>query len=178
MAVVPPAASSAAAQSASSADGAATPEAVATEFNTAVRAGDFQAAARLMAPEALALARRFVQTLAERDPSGQFLRQVTGAQSMDALAKLSDAEVFADFLRTQTAAQPGLTGAMKGATMRTLGHVNEGPDIAHVVYRTTMTINGSTLSKVDVLTVRRSGGRWRALLPSELEGSIRAMLGG
>lgn len=162
----------------SASPGAATPEALADQFNAAVRAGDFQAAARLMHPDALALARRFVQALAARDASGQFLQQVTGARSAADLAKISDVDLFADFLRAQTSAQPGLAEAMKGATTQTLGHVNEGPSVAHVVYRTTLRINGNTLSKVDVLTVRRDGGRWRALLPSDLEGTIRAMLAG
>ena len=49
-----------------------------------------------------------------------------------------------------------------------LGEVPEGSNLVHVVYRGRITAGDRSLSDVDILTLRRSPGGWKALLSGEL----------
>lgn len=110
--------------------------------------------------------------LGTRDPSGSVLEQMVGVSSAAALGSLSDAQVYARFLKAVLNAQPAARDAMKSATFDIIGHVDEAPDLTHVVYRMTMMVEGITIRKVDVLTLRRDGTAWRATLTADIENLI------
>ncbi|HYW06205.1 MAG TPA: hypothetical protein VE913_04560 [Longimicrobium sp.] len=55
------------------------------------------------------------------------------------------------------------------------GTVPEGADAVHVVYRMSMTAQGVTVTKMEVLSLQRSGTRWMALPTGDLQGMIQAM---
>ncbi|HEY9428938.1 MAG TPA: hypothetical protein VIR34_17390 [Gemmatimonadaceae bacterium] len=154
------------------AEPADTPEAVAKQLIAALGAGDFAANAALMHPSALATFRRFVVGLSASDTSGATLEQVFGVTSSAALDTLSDTQLYARFFGKMVAAQPEMGAAIRSATYAIVGHVDEAPDLAHVVYRMTMTVDGIPVRKVDVLTLRRYGSTWRALLTTDLENLI------
>lgn len=151
---------------------AESPEAVAKQLISTLSAGDFAANAALMHPSALATFRRFVVGLSASDSSGATLEQVFGVSSSAALDTLSDARLYARFFGAMVAAQPEMGAAIRSATYEIVGHVNEAPDLAHVVYRMTMTVDGIAVRKVDVLTLRRYGSTWRAMLTTDLENLI------
>lgn len=149
-----------------------TPEAVAKRYVATLSAGDFAANAALMHPSALATIRRFIVGLSTHDSSGAVLRQMVGVSSTAALDSLSDAQVYARFLNAILGAQPEMRTAMQSAKYDVIGHVEEAPDLTHVVYRMTMTVEGITVRKVDVLTLERDGTVWRATLTADIENLI------
>ncbi len=150
------------------------PESVATRYGAALRAGDWDGLARLMHPAATAQFRSLFTPLVAADKSGQAVQALFGLSSPAELAKLSDTEMFARFLRN-VMAQQGLREMMSGSTMQVLGHVSEGPDIAHVVYRIHMSVDSVAIDKTDVLSLRRSGATWGVLLSADLEGMAAAL---
>jgi hypothetical protein len=56
-----------------------------------------------------------------------------------------------------------------------IGHVLEGPALAHVVYRASTKSGAIKLTRVNVMSVKRSPQGWRGLLGSDLEGLASAI---
>jgi len=154
---------------------AATPEALAERYVAAMRQSDWNTVAGLMHPRALATIRNFVKAVASQPGGSDFLTQVFGASSPEKLAALSDQQVFAKFLGTTLGSSPELSAALKSAKAQVLGHIAEGTDSAHVLYRMRMTIGGMEMTKVDVLSAARDGTGWRALLTADIENMIQRM---
>ncbi|HET7565074.1 MAG TPA: hypothetical protein VFJ96_08790 [Gemmatimonadaceae bacterium] len=154
-----------------------TPEAFAKRYVATLSAGDFAANAALMHPTALAAIRRFVVGVSKEDSSGATLQQIVGVHSAAALDSLSDAQVYARFLSAVLSAEPGALEAMKSAKVDIIGHVDEAPNLTHVVYRMTMNIQGIEMRKVDVLTLKRDGKVWRATLTTDIENLISRLSG-
>lgn len=146
-----------------------TPEEFAKRYIATINAGNFAATAALMHPVALTSVRHFLLALASRDPSGMTLQKFAGVQDTAALRALPDSEMYARFIKASFETQPELSSALRTATGQILGHVDEAPDLTHVVYRMTMQLSGTPLHKIDVLSLRRWNGQWRALLSDDLE---------
>jgi len=160
-----------------------TPEATASAYMQAVRAGNWAGMAKLMHPEALNQLRTLMQPLfASNAPEADDFRQrFLGVRTAREAAALSDTTVFANFVRSLNEQNPTAAQALQAATIEEIGHVSEGPDVAHVVYRATLDVEGMTISNVNVLTVKRSGDDWRVLLTgdySALATALRQALGG
>jgi hypothetical protein len=69
--------------------------------------------------------------------------------------------------------------ALRSARIQMLGHVNEGGDTTHVVYRMALTIDSIPITRMDVMTLARSPQGWRGLLKgdvSALAARIRAAI--
>jgi hypothetical protein len=125
-----------------------------------------------MHPTALASMRRVVTAISARDPSGEMLRQFVGVSDSASLAALSDAQVYERFMRAVLGAQPGVLDMLRTAKASVIGHVDEEGGLTHVVYRLEMSPQGITFRKVDVLTLRRDGGEWRAMLTGDIENLV------
>ena len=156
-----------------------TPEAFARAYVATLTAADYAATARLMHPDALGAMRRFVDVMTAGDENAEVREQLLGVRDARAAAALTDAEVYARFLDVGMGGAAGLGGAMRGATFDVLGHVDEAPAGAaaqsHVLYRLHLTLEGARVARVDVLTLRRAGADWRAMLAGDLEGMITRM---
>ncbi len=160
-----------------------TPEAVAEQYFGAMRSENVAAVAKLMHPDALAELRGlleplFQSTLPEAD---DFRQRFLGVRTVAEAQALSDTTVFVNFLGSLSSQVPMFSVALRAASMEALGHVTEGLETAHVVYRVTMEIEGLTVTRMAVLSLRRYGETWRGLLTgdySELATVLRATLGG
>jgi len=161
-----------------------TPEAFARAYVATLTAADYAATARLMHPDALGAMRRFVDVMTAGDENAEVREQLLGVRDARAAAALTDAEVYARFLDVGMGGAAGLGGAMRGATFDVLGHVDEATAGApagaaaaqtHVLYRLHLTLEGARVARVDVLTLRRAGADWRAMLAGDLEGMITRM---
>lgn len=150
------------------------PESVATRYGAALRAGDWDAIARMMHPAATAQFRSLFTPILASDKSGQAAQALFGVSTSAEFAKLADVEMFARFLRN-VMAQQGLRDMMSGSTMTVIGHVPEGPDTVHVVYRLHMTMDSLSIAKTDVLSMRKNGSSWGVLLSADLEGMAAAL---
>jgi 2-keto-3-deoxy-galactonokinase len=153
----------------------AAPEEVARQYFTAVRANDYRAAAALMHPAALDQFRDFFRSLAAADVSGETVKTMFGVRSTSEFNALSSQDVFARLLGTMTSMSPEMKEAMSSMRASVVGTVPEGADTVHVMYRMTMGVQGVEVTKMEVLSLQRSGTRWMAMLTGDMQGMIRAM---
>jgi hypothetical protein len=152
-----------------------TPEAVTRQYGAAMRAGDWVGTADLMHPDALRQFRRMFLPILAADTTGQLCQRLFAASSSAELAALPDAELFARFFRTLVGSSPELNGMFAGEELVPVGHVLEGPDVAHVVFRMKLAADGVTITKVQAMSLRRVGSTWRVLLSGEVEGLAAAL---
>ena len=152
-----------------------TPEAVTRQYAAAVRANDWVGTASLMHPDALAHFRRMFIPILAADSSGQLCRRLFDASSSAELAALPDDELFARFFRTLVNDAPELHAMFTAADLVPVGHVLEGSDVAHVVFRMKVAADGVTLTKVQAVSLRRAGRTWRVLLSGDFEGMAAAL---
>lgn len=147
---------------------AATAEEVTQLYIAALSRGAWDEIAGMMHPEALAEFRLLFAPIMNGERGGEIGPQVFGVADSAAYAAASDSSLFAHFLRASMGADPALASVMRSAKVLVLGHVDEGPDVQHVVSRLTMTAEGLEFSRMDVMSLRRSGNSWRGLLTGDV----------
>jgi len=152
---------------ASRSEAAATPEEAAGHFIRSLRGVRWADAARFLDPEPLDDFRAVVTMITEVDASGAFLEYLTGTDAT-AYARLTSAEVFARALTALTDDMPGLTHSLYDRDDEILGVVEEGPDTAHVVYRTLARVSGA-VPELKVMQLRRGPDGWRVFWSAELD---------
>jgi hypothetical protein len=146
---------------------------VVTASTQAARKRDWDAFAALIHPESLkdfkALFVPVLQAAAKRGGADQtdLLSLFDGAKDLKTIRAWEAKHFFVSFARGYTSRAP-LNAPLGSATIRILGMVPEGADQVHVVVRATQMIAKTEISKVDVVTLKRSGREWKMLLPSEL----------
>ena len=145
----------------------ASPDSAAALFIRSVRSMRWSAAAQFMDPEPLGLFHDVVTMITEPDASGDLLDYLTGTDRA-AYGALDAPEVFDRALTTLTGDMPGLTYSLQDRDDEFLGHVAEGADSAHVVYRTQSRLSGA-LPEVKVMQMRRGPAGWRVLWSDELD---------
>lgn len=145
----------------------ATPEAASGLFLRSVRAIRWSAAAQFMDDEALERFESTVTLISDPDATGQVRRYLTGVDSAG-LAALDAATVFDRAIGVMIDDMPGLMNSIYDRDDEVLGHVPEGQDGGHVVYRTAARISGA-VPEVKVMQMRRSAEGWRVLWSDELE---------
>jgi hypothetical protein len=128
-----------------------------------------------MHPEALARFRAMFVPLATHEKGAELRQEMFGANSVAELNALTDVELFERFLRSLMTLSPEFQAVMGAAETDMLGHVAEGPDLAHVVYRMRLTVEGMAVTKLDVMSLRRAGSEWKALLKGDIEGMAEAI---
>jgi hypothetical protein len=154
---------------------AETPEMVTRQFGAAMRANDWVGTAQLMHPDALAHFRKMFLPIVKADSTGQLCDRLFATRSAAEVAALPDAELFARFFRTLVSGAPELNGMFAGADLVPVGHVLEGNDVAHVVFRMKVAADGVTVTKVQAMSLRRFGPTWRVLLSGDFEGLATAL---
>lgn len=158
---------------------AETPEQVTERFVAAMRAADWNGMAALMHQNALKEMRQLLAGVFEAPNGGPIRQQLLGVTTVPQAQALSDTAVFAALMRTTTQ-DADVAELLRSAKVQVLGHVNEGADTVHVVYRMAMTINGIPITKMDVMSLARSPVGWRGLLKGDvtaLAAGIRAAVG-
>ncbi len=145
------------------------PESVAKAYFAAMRSGDWAKCAGLMHPDALASIKRSFATVINADKSGGAAKAIFGLKSSAEFAQLTDAAVFERLMGFITSAVPDVKTAMEASTSTVLGQVSEGADLAHIVYRSQIKLGGAEVSQVELISLKKSGSAWRALLTSDME---------
>jgi hypothetical protein len=157
---------------------AASPESVVKSYLEALKSGEYLAVAEMMHPEALEKFRGMLLPIAEEaagaNKEESFLVLFRGVADVAALKKLSPAEFFAAFFGGVTDANPVLKDALASGSMNPIGSVPEG-DMLHMVCRTSVSVEGLSLTKMEVISLRQSQGNWRVLLSGEMEGIAQAL---
>ena len=161
----------------------ATPEQVATEAYTRMKAGDWEGAVETFDPKALASFRGMMQPVLEAvvkpDPSKEgakteaagdmsalFLAMIFApATSMDEIKALTDAQFLGRVMKNMT----GMGGVVL-ESQEILGTVAEGADTVHLVARTKATAEGLSMTEMEVITLVRTPAGWRLTMSGELTG--------
>lgn len=165
----------AAEEAASATANANDPEArrIANSYTSALLQLRFEDASTVVHSSALASIRRVVDLLMKQDEDGSLRMQLLKAGTAAEQAKLSDRQVFACFIG-QVMMQQGVGEVLKSSKSTMLGAIAEGPAL-HFVGRTEITMEGFTISKLDVLSMQKEDGVWRVLLSGELSGMVAAL---
>ena len=146
----------------------ATPDSAAALFLRSVRAIRWGTAAQFMDSETLERFKTTARMMAAADVEGRVSRYLVGSDSV-ALTAMEPAQVFERSVGAIIDDMPGLMHSLYDRDDEVLGHVLEGTDTAHVVYRTTARLQGA-VPEVKVMQLRRAGGDgWRVLWSDELE---------
>lgn len=151
-----------------------TPETVLTRYWETFRTGDYAANAALMDPAALEELRDAMFRMAEAvgAEGGEELLEVFGVRTPEEVRTLAPALLYERMLRTTLGAGE-MREVLAGSEVRVLGHVPEGEDVAHVVYRMRMGIAGMEVDQVQVAPLRRTAAGWRVQLTGSLAGMLQ-----
>jgi hypothetical protein len=146
-----------------------TPESVAKAYFAAMQEGDWAKCASYMHPEALSSMKRILGAIVKADKSGEAVKAVFGLKSAADYQQMSDALVFERVWNFITGAEPTVKTVLASSTNKVLGQVAENPDLAHIVYRTQIKMAGTEMNEVDLISFKKLGATWRALLTSDME---------
>lgn len=146
-----------------------TAESVAKSYFAAMQAGDWAKCASLMNSEALVSMKRTFGSIVKADKSGEASKALFGLKSPAEFDRLSDAAVFEKLMSFITDAVPDLKSALAASTSTVLGQVSESPELAHIVYRTQVKLGGAEVTQVELISLKKSGSNWRALLTADME---------
>lgn len=145
------------------------PEAVAERYVSAMRTQKWSVMADLMHPEALAKFRAMFSGVVHSPRAGPVREQLFGGATPARLDSLSDAQFYALVIAAAMSADPELQTLMDSARVEIIGHVDEGPDISHVVFRMRLPVGPVTVAKPDIITFKRYRNTWLGLLRADLE---------
>ena len=150
-----------------------TPETVAVEAYARMRAGDWAAAAEAFDPAALRGFRgMFVPLLEGQGGDGLAAAFFGTGKTAAEVAKMSDAEFFAGFIRSVAS---GLGGMVSLGEQQILGAVPEGADRTHLVVRAHADAMGMRITQMEVVTLNRTPQGWRLAMSGEMEGLAQMM---
>lgn len=159
-----------------------TPEIIAKRQIEAMRALDWAQLASYTHPKALAQVKSLFLPIAnaaaaapDNPAAAQMMKTLFGGKSAPDLAGEPSAIFFQTIMTGISNIVPDFKTSMNGMSAEILGHIDEGADLAHVVYRLTRATGEGSSVKIAVTTVEREGNTWKALLNSDLETAARAI---
>jgi len=146
----------------------ASPDSTAVLFLRSVRAIRWRAAAQFIHPATLERFRDVVGYMVNTDSTGALLKEFTGVSTDAQLRALPPAVVFDRAVGRMVDDMPGFMHSLFDHDDHVIGHVMEGADSAHVVYRTIERLQGAQ-PEVRVIQMARTPEGWRVLWSDELE---------
>jgi hypothetical protein len=148
------------------------PEPAVKKALAALREERFEDFAKAMHPDELKdLKKSLMAALTVAAKEGrekQFLRLMK-AKSIDDLKDLSDVQFFASLTSNMFRLDMTIKQTFGAAEADLIGNVREGKNVAHVVCRVKMKIEGVPTTHMDVVSVKKTDDGWRLLLPSQVE---------
>ena len=145
------------------------PEVVAKAYFAGMQASNWDKCASLLHTEALGSMKRTFAVIIKADESGGAAKAIFGLKSNEEFNQLSEASVFERLMNFITGAVPEMKSALASSTTTILGKVNEGTDLVHVVYRSQIKMAGAEASEVELISFKKQGANWRALLTADME---------
>lgn len=151
-----------------------TPEAAARAYIKAMQQNQVDAFIAMMHPEALAQFKKMMlplaQTAAKKGKEKELMVLFMGVKTAAQLEALPPAAVFKAFYKGLLHMMPHMAKILAGSQMKVLGHVNEGPDLAHVVYRAVMKMDKVNFQKLEVISLKKYHGKWMVMLSGNIQG--------
>jgi hypothetical protein len=152
-----------------------TPESVAKEYIAASTSGDWAKAATFIDPEALVSFKNMFGEVMKMDKKNEAGKEIFGLKNNAEFDQLSGEQVFVKLISMLVTMVPQMRQMLSEAENTILGQVPEGNEVVHILYRMKMKIGDGSMSKVDVMSLKKSGTTWRLKLSEEMEGSFSAM---
>ncbi len=146
-----------------------TPESVAKAYLAAMQAGDWAKCASYMHTEALASMKRNFSSVISSDKTGEAAKSIFGLKSGAEYNQLSEAVIFERLMTFITGSVPEMKAVLAASNSSILGKVDEGPDLTHIVFRTKIKLASAEMNEVDMMSFKKQGTTWRALLTSDME---------
>jgi hypothetical protein len=157
------------------------PETVARGYMEAMRAGDMEQVVTYMHPSALEKFKGILTEVAEiivaADPNADPKRMVAvkmlfGEEGPESVKTTDAKDVFVRFMRNLTAGIPRMREMLANVVYEFVGHVDEGGNQTHVVYRARLKTGGAEVTKMETLTLKRDGEEWRVMLTGDIESLV------
>jgi hypothetical protein len=152
-----------------------TPESAAKAYFAAMQSADWAKCARLLHPDALASIKRTFAAAINADKTGDAAKTIFKLKSGAEYSQLSEATVFERLMDFITSVEPDMKTALASSANTILGRVDEGPDLAHVVFRSRTKMEGEEVNEVDMISFKKQDSAWRALLPSDIENMLDSL---
>jgi hypothetical protein len=150
------------------------PEKTVEAFMQATRAGDWKACAGLMHTDALSELKRVFVAMASMDTTDEFAEYFFGSRDEDVINGMTGRAAFARLMNVMETTMPGLSSLLASAEAKIIGSVPEG-ELIHVVYRQSFKLGEKSASTVGVVTLKREGSDWRALLTADMEEMLKGL---
>jgi hypothetical protein len=148
------------------------PEPVVKKSLAALKEERFDDFAKAMHPDELKRLKKSLIAAAEtaaKDGREKAFLRLMKAKSVGDLKDLSDEQFFATFCAGLFRIDTSMKKALGEAEAELIGNVPEGKDVAHVVCRLKMKIEGVSTTQMQVVSVKKSDSGWRLLFPSQIE---------
>jgi hypothetical protein len=169
--------------SAASSFGGVTPEEVVHTYVRAMADQRINIVADCMHPSALQHFKKIMVEIAngveaappERRPPEKMLNALFGEGGPQSMRDAEPREAFVRFMSNLVTFLPQVREMHAGSEYQVIGHVDEGGNITHVVYRATLRRGPAELHKMDVLSLKRDGEDWKLLLSDDLESLVSGL---
>jgi hypothetical protein len=149
------------------------PESVVSKAMDAVNRGRIDEFVSAMDPGSLEEFRAaVVETIDEgvkRVGEAKLLESFPGVKTINGLKALDAPRLFAGVIRRK-ASDPSMKKSLANNKIDVFGHIAEGNDTAHVVYRSRMKVGETDIVRLNVATLRKSGSAWKMVIPEEFAG--------
>ncbi len=155
--------------------GAEMPEEVAHTYIRAMADLHLTVVADAMHPSALEAFQKILAKVADaiaaapadRKPPQRVVSALFGDSGLAIVKTEPPRELFVRFVSNLTTFVPQIREMTAGSEYQVLGHVEEG-DLTHVVFRATLRRGTTEMTKMEVLSLKRDGDRWKVLLTDDL----------
>ena len=149
------------------------PNQIAEMQMAAMSKNDWVTFTSFMHPEALESFKEIFAAVISMDESGEVANELFGVSDLSLYKQKNAAEIFISFMDIINSAAPELMGIARDAKYQILGYVTEGPELAHVVYRLTVSVEGVSMSSLAVETYKQYNGQWKSLLRKEVNDIVK-----
>jgi hypothetical protein len=112
---------------------------------------------------------------ADRQPPIKMVNALFGDEGPAAVKDLTPRDVFVRFMSNLTTFVPQIRAMHAGSEYQVLGHVDEGGNVSHVVFRATLAKGEHQATKMSVLSLKRDGEHWKVLLTDDLENLVAGL---
>jgi hypothetical protein len=141
----------------------------------AMKRGDWKSCAALMHPDALKQLKQLFRPIAFSSPQIELGTMFFNVRTAAEYDRLSGAQAYERLMGAITKMNPEVGSAIATSQYEIIGHVPEGSDTAHVVYRMKATTQGISVTKLTVMPLKKSGATWGGLLTGDIEGMAAAL---
>jgi hypothetical protein len=157
------------------------PEAVVAKATDAINHGRIDEFVSAMHPDALEELRTAivgsVDDAVKKVGEAKVLESFPEVKTVAALKALDGPTLFAGVLRRMTA-DPNAKEALAKTQIDVLGHITEGKDTVHVVYRSKMKLGELEIPRLNVASLRKKGQDWKMAIPDEFGGTMKQAAAG